>query len=214
MADDLGSRELRALWYRWQEKRNKDVIEAALKKEEDLTDLEIQTNFSWPQVWNAPPFLVPQNATNAETINAILIKSWETQGSSCTGLPKITSRFGKEANVLFENKGFKIIALLNYYFKNMPMVTVNISRKVGLLQSSGPDPVTVPWSFLQISHLYEIDNSFSVTGTDTMSDYSKSQIFVQKFNFDKTPTFSLWLLNARSRASTLDGGGCFHEFFT
>ena len=159
MADELGFKELRKICSRWQENHSKDVIKAALQKEQDLSAFEIQKNFQWPQVWTEPPFLLPQSATNAEMINTILIKSWETQGSSCAGLPKIETSAGTDMNVLFENKGdkgFKIIALLNYYFKNLPL-TQNVCRKI-----------TNARSFLRISRstklrfeLYDIDNSFS-----------------------------------------------------
>ena len=160
MADELGSKELRKVWYRWQENHSKDVIKAALRKEQDLSAFDIQNNFQWPQVWTEPPFLLPQSATNAQMINTILIKSWETQGSSCAGLPKIVTTAGTNMNVLFENKGFKIIALLNYYFKNLPL-TQNVCRKIGMLDAGD---IATAWSFLQVSHLYDIDNSFSASG--------------------------------------------------
>ena len=116
MADELGSKELRKVWYRWQENHSKDVIKAALRKEQDLSAFDIQNNFQWPQVWTEPPFLLPQSATNAEMINTILIKSWETQGSSCAGLPKIITTAGTNMNVLLENKGFAELLLQEFAF--------------------------------------------------------------------------------------------------
>ena len=56
-------------------KSTSDRMETALKKEQDLQEIEINRDFEWPQSWNSPPFLLWTGLNfeeDAEIINDVL----------------------------------------------------------------------------------------------------------------------------------------------
>ena len=106
---------------RWEAKASQDRIGAALQKAEDLKALQLFDGYSWPRLWDCPPFLCPKEKlekeqnVNPDDINAILRKSWETQASSCPSL-KHKDRKSLSDDFLVELDGCKISGLLKYYF--------------------------------------------------------------------------------------------------
>ena len=92
-----------------------------------------------------PTSHLPPTEKNAEKINAILVKSWETQGSSLSP--------GGEC--LAKNRCMPINGLLMYYFKGLN-VADNMIRVVGSLTTDH----TFVHSFLKIGD-HVIDNTFT-----------------------------------------------------
>ena len=132
---------------KWAPIAKEDPIEALLAVEKDLGLLSVVRIYKWDDHWYSklPTSQVPKNAKNAEIINAILVKSWETQGSYCPSNPSpspITQC---------------IHGLLMYYFKSMNIAD-NMKRIVGLLSRN----VTFAHSFLVLNDPnHVIDNTFS-----------------------------------------------------
>ena len=94
----------------WIEYSSQDRIGAMLQKVKDLETLNLQYKVSWPEGRSFPPFLLPKDEENASIINEILVKSMETQSSTCTGIK----------NSLIEQGCFTIHGLLSLYFKQIP----------------------------------------------------------------------------------------------
>merc|ERR1712062_394279 len=110
---------------KWAPIAKEDPIEALLAVEKDLGLLPLVRYYKWDDFWYSklPTSQVPKNVKNAEIINAILVKSWETQGSYCPSnpIPKpLVSNWTKHHG------------LLMYYFKSMNIAD-NMKRVVGLL---------------------------------------------------------------------------------
>ena len=115
MKDSIKLAAIRKQW-RVNSANPKDRVEATFKKEKALESIELKKNFVWSKFWNVPPFLIPNNEKDAEMINAILIKSWETQGSSCPELPQ---RYHPD-DILLNLVCYQTNGFLNYYMKNIP----------------------------------------------------------------------------------------------
>ena len=160
--DEIGAESLRRvhdIWQRWMEaSKENNRIEAALQKEQEIEsqslDLEhrylsLYMTDKWPVSRNAPPFLIPENEENAETINLILIKSMITQACGTPGIDQINK-------TLVTTSALAIHGFLAYYFKHIPGITVNIKRIIGLLDTW--DLGAMPYSWLKIGGHY-IDNT-------------------------------------------------------
>ena len=70
---------------KWAPIAKEDPIEALLAVEKDLGHLSVVRNYKFDDYLYSklPTSKLPKNVKNAEIINAILAKSWETQGSNC-----------------------------------------------------------------------------------------------------------------------------------
>ena len=70
---------------KWALIAKEDPIEAFIVVEKDLGLLSVVRNYKWDDYLYSklPTSNVPKNVKSAEIINAILAKSWETQGSNC-----------------------------------------------------------------------------------------------------------------------------------
>ena len=73
-----------------------DPIEALIARQKRLETLSVVLSYKWDDYpySKLPTSLLPKTAKNAEVINAILIKSWEIQGSHC---PKIQGSRSKKS---------------------------------------------------------------------------------------------------------------------
>ena len=73
-----------------------DPIEALIARQKRLETLSVVLSYKWDAYpySKLPTSLLPKTAKNAEVINAILIKSWEIQGSHC---PKIQGSRSKKS---------------------------------------------------------------------------------------------------------------------
>ena len=138
---------------KWAPIAKEDPIEALLAVEKDLGLFTVVRNYKWDDHWYSklPTSQVPKNVKNAEIINAILVKSWETQGSDCPSNPQTES--------LASNLCQCIHGLLMYYFKSMNIAD-NMERIVGLLSQNDVFPPFVH-SFLALNDNHHvIDNTF------------------------------------------------------
>ena len=132
---------------KWAPIAKEDPIEALLAVEEDLGLLSVVRNYKWDDYLYSklPTSNLPKNVKNAEMINAILVKSWETQGSNCPS---------NSSEPLASNKCYQVNGLLMYYFKSMKIAD-NMERIVG---SSSRSHAFVH-SFLKLGE-HVIDNTF------------------------------------------------------
>ena len=175
-----GSDERLEIKKRWTAAAVYDRVEAALKKEKELEVIRIRPNFIWSQFWTMPPFLLPNGEKDAGIINDLLVKSWETQGSSCPSLPKLF----KPDDILTDIFPDKIHGLMHYYFKCIPgkfckksqkfmentygkqnltitEITTKIERIVGLLDYHNGE--VTHHIYLKIGDQnIEIDNAFAL----------------------------------------------------
>ena len=108
---------------RWEAKAAQDRLGAALQKEEDLKAVKLFHGYTFPESWDSPPLVCPKeilekqqnvNPDNVNAVNAVLIKSWETQASSCPSLRPIERRSPTD-DFLIQLNGFKISGYLKYY---------------------------------------------------------------------------------------------------
>ena len=99
----------------WIENSCKDRVSAAIYKEKEFELLKIIPNpenvWDWDKNRRSPPFLLPENETNADIINIILKKSMEIQASSC---PELSDDY------ILNRNGFKIHGFVMYYFNSIP----------------------------------------------------------------------------------------------
>ena len=102
--------KLRSMTETWKIHTKTDRVGATLKFAEALEGISLKENLIWPHGRDFPPFLVPKDQPNAELINAILMKSMETQASSVLGYDQCLS----------QQNCFIIHGLLAYYFKQIP----------------------------------------------------------------------------------------------
>ena len=193
----LGEPDERAKFFEIQKKideiATEDCIKAILAVEEDLGTLKVVRKYKWDDIMFSllPSSLMPKIEKRdegmsrsdyvalkkkAETINEILIKSWETQGSLCPGFDEVTStlmgpRGAKEfkdqlypSKVLVTSRPMEINTLLMYYLKNLDLGN-NMDRVVGAI-SANHDHRFV-YSFLKLNKGdllakdHFIDNTFS-----------------------------------------------------
>ena len=155
---------------KWAPIAKKDPIEAPLAVEKDLGRIPVVRGSKWGDSFfsELPTSNVPKNVKNAETINAILVKSYETQGSyfmtvNHTHTPLAAPWFGRIVN-----------GLLMYYFKSMNMAD-NMERIVGLLRRTK----VVAHSWLKLND-HVIDNtmapfSFGTEDEKSFNDYLTSK---------------------------------------
>ena len=97
----------------WEALVKEDPIEALQALQKRLETLSVLRSYKWDDYLYAklPTSLLPKTVKNAEVINAILVKSWEIQGSHC---PKIPG-----SGPLADKKCVTVHAFLMYYFKSM-----------------------------------------------------------------------------------------------
>ena len=155
---------------KWAPIAKKDPIEALLAVEKDLGRIPVVRGSKWGDSFfsELPTSNVPKNVKNAETINAILVKSYETQGSyfmtvNHTHTPLAAPWFGRIVN-----------GLLMYYFRSMNMAD-NMERIVGLLRRTK----VVAHSWLKLND-HVIDNtmapfSFGTEDEKSFNDYLTSK---------------------------------------
>ena len=112
-----------------------------------------------------PTSLLPKTVKNAEVINAILIKSWEIQGSHC---PEVTGSV-----LLMSNNCLSVHAYLMYYFKSMNIAD-NMERIIGSLDQKNAFDLgqVIVHSFLKIGD-HIIDNTFN---EGAMEDWNNNPI--------------------------------------
>ena len=100
----------------WIENSSKDRVAAAICKEKEFASLEIIPNpknvWCWGKTRSSPPFLLPENETNADIINVILKKSMEIQASSCPEL--------LVDDYILDRNAFKVHGFVMYYFSRIP----------------------------------------------------------------------------------------------
>ena len=154
---------------KWAPIAKKDPIEAPLAVEKDLGRIPVVRGSKWGDSFfsELPTSNVPKNVKNAETINAILVKSYETQGSYFMTvnhtLTLVAPWFGRIVN-----------GLLMYYFRSMNMAD-NMERIVGLLRRTK----VVAHSWLKLND-HVIDNtmapfSFGTEDEKSFNDYLTSK---------------------------------------
>ena len=109
---------------KWAPIAKEDPIEALLAVEKDLGHLSVVRNYKFDDYLYSklPTSKLPKNVKNAEIINAILAKSWETQGSN------VPSNSTSEA--LIWSNCMLVNGLLIHYFKSLNIAD-NMSRIVG-----------------------------------------------------------------------------------
>ena len=132
-----------------------DPIEALItfQKHTEMFSVVEATSYKWDDYLfsKLPTSLLPKTVKNAEVINAILIKSWEIQGSHLLKIP------GSPAAPLMSRNCREIHVFLMHYFKSMGIAD-NMERIIGsvdLPPGFGPPFVH---SFLKIDD-HIIDNT-------------------------------------------------------
>ena len=193
-----------------------DPIEAVIALQKQLETFPVVQNYKWDDYMYSklPTSLLPKAKKNAEIVNAVLVKSWEIQGSHC---PKLGT------GPLMPKNCKEIHVFLMYYFKRMNIAD-NMERIIG---SADVPRVASPFvhSFLKIDgHI--IDNTFfadEMKSWDTIpfemfkacsaSKYNdgdpadpKYGVIPQSSNFgnDKSSTFNS-LLNKKFKIISLIG---------
>ena len=131
----------------------RDRRKAIERVEEEIKDLTVVRNYIWPSTWKSLPYILPKCAPNAEIINDLVMKSWETQGSSCREIfdPEFPDQ------VIMTNNCREITSCLMYYIKSLN-VADGIKRVVGLKNVFGQ---CITHSFLKTEEGYIIDNIFN-----------------------------------------------------
>ena len=137
-----------AIQKKWAPIAKEDPIEALLAVEKDLGHLSVVRNYKFDDYLYSklPTSKLPKDVKNAEIINAILAKSWETQGSNC---PSIST-----SKPLASNRCMLVNGLLIHYFKSLNIAD-NMSRIVGSESRSH----AFVHSFLKLGD-HVIDNTF------------------------------------------------------
>ena len=153
-----------------------DPIEALLAVEKDLGRIPVVRGSKWGDSFfsELPTSNVPKNVKNAETINAILAKSYETQGSYCPSNPHFHDYDPLPHPLAAPWSGRIVNGLLMYYFRSMNMAD-NMERIVGLLRRTK----VVAHSWLKLND-HVIDNtmapfSFGTEDEKSFNDYLTSK---------------------------------------
>ena len=118
----------------------------------------------WLQI---PPILLPIRATKSKLClkaNLLSVPDKKSTAKFPTKVIKMWKKTRMTATFLLPRK--------------RKVILTNFTSSKKFLKSS--------WKFVYTQHR----TPFILTNYFHLSHYSKSQIFVQKFNFDKTPTFS------------------------
>ena len=114
------SKELSQILQRWRTNSKGDLYAATLRKEQDLEMFQVTPKFDYPKEWNEPPFLIPSDEKDAETINDIIKKSWKIQSGRNRHFPMPEHVTPKSKNqYLTSDSCFKICGFLTYYFKSL-----------------------------------------------------------------------------------------------
>ena len=130
-----------------------DGIEALIDLQKRLETLSVVPSCKWDDYLYSklPTSLLPKTVKNAEVINAILIKSWEIQGSHCPEM--------QESAPLMSQNDLAVHAFLMYYFKSLNIAD-NMKRIIGCLDLKQPFEFgTIVHSFLKIND-HIVDNTF------------------------------------------------------
>ena len=115
-----------------------------------------------------PTSTVPKTVNNAEIINIILAKSWETQGGDET------------KGHLMTNNCHVVNALLMYYFKSLNIAD-NMKRVVGSLESQTPRaPKPIVHSYLRVGD-HVIDNTFVKTEMSWKNDSLEASVMFRYY---------------------------------
>lgn len=126
---------------KWLEIAQTDPFKAMIDVENDLESLPLVRNHVWTDVPCHPcpcpcqpddklqdsPFLLPKVEKHAEIINDILVKSWETQGSSCQDISV------DDKAVLMSGQVKDVHGMLLYYFKCLN-VADNLKQVIGVTE--------------------------------------------------------------------------------
>ena len=139
----------------WEAPVKEVPIEALQALQKRLETLSVVRSYKWDDYLYAklPTSLLPKTVKNAEVINAILVKSWEIQGSHC---PKIPG-----SGPLADKKCVTVHAFLMYYFKSMNIAD-NMKRIIGSLDRKNAFGLgAFVHSFLKIGD-HIIDNTFNL----------------------------------------------------
>ena len=145
-----------------------DLIEALieeLKKPEQYLNLNF-VKYKWNDYLYSklPTSTIPKSVKNAEIINTILVKSWETQGSDN---PHLRMMYNKSVPLMTNNCQI-VNGLLMYYFKSLNIAD-NMKRVVGSSVDSGA--VALVHSFLKLGD-HVIDNTFALATMEHWKNYS------------------------------------------
>ena len=143
-----------AEWDSWETLQKEDPIEAMIALQKRLETFSVVRSYKWDDYMYStlPTSLLPKTVKNAEIINAILVKSWEMQGSHCPKIPGSAPLVSKNC--------VAIHSFLMHYFKSMNIAD-NMERIIGSLDRKYALGFgTFPHSYLKIGgHI--IDNTFN-----------------------------------------------------
>ena len=125
-----------------------DRLKATIAFEKNLAGMKVVGKYKYSLYSKLPTSLLPKSEENAQMINEILIKSWETQVSF------VPSVKGNEP-VLVSNACRFLNGFLMYYFKNLKIAD-NMKRVIGV-QRGGQQSIV--HSYLMVGD-HVIDNTF------------------------------------------------------
>ena len=142
-----------AEWDSWETLQKEDPIEAMIALQKRLETFSVVRRYKWDfyMYSTLPTSLLPKTVKNAEIINAILVKSWEMQGSHCPKIPGSAPLVSKNC--------VAIHSFLMHYFKSMNIAD-NMERIIGSNVAFALGFGTFLHSYLKIGgHI--IDNTFN-----------------------------------------------------
>ena len=141
---------------KWVEIAKDDPFKAMIDIENDLESLTLVRNHVWTNdKWQGSPFLLPKTEKHAEVINDILVKSWETQASSCRDISVHNDE------VIMSGQIKDIHGMLLYYFKCLG-VADDLKQVIGVTECNLMTPRFLQaCSWLKTSDGNIIDNLYS-----------------------------------------------------
>ena len=158
---------------KYSEIAQKDPIKAMIEIEKDLETLTLVRNHIWRKEWKDSPHLLPKYAKNWEIINDILIKSWETQASSCRDICQ------EEDMVLLSGQIKDVHGMLLYYFKCLN-VADDIKQVIGVIDS-GNNKTIYPNGYVGTA---QMSTSFLKTGFGNVIENVYSNNNTLRYNMD------------------------------
>jgi len=158
---------------KYSEIAQKDPIKAMIEIEKDLETLTLVHNHIWRKEWKDSPHLLPKYAKNWEIINDILIKSWETQASSCRDISQ------EEDMVLLSGQIKDVHGMLLYYFKCLN-VADDIKQVIGVIDS-GNNKTIYPNGYVGTA---QMSTSFLKTGFGNVIENVYSNNNTLRYNMD------------------------------
>ena len=158
---------------KYSEIAQKDPIKAMIEIEKDLETLTLVRNHIWRKEWKDSPHLLPKYAKNWEIINDILIKSWETQASSCRDISQ------EEDMVLLSGQIKDVHGMLLYYFKCLN-VADDIKQVIGVIDS-GSNKTIYPNGYVGTA---QMSTSFLKTGFGNVIENVYSNNNTLRYNMD------------------------------